>query len=825
MSKGFLHKLRKLKGRSATELRVRGAQMLHAQAERAGLSTRTRVLSDQEFFGLFDVSSLHSADLSASGLLEYFRSRNRPNFLPAFVQPEATRAELSNRFAASDSALLARAHAINLGTFDLLSHRGLDFGIPVDWHLEPVSSRRAPLVHWSRIDFLDSRVAGDKKITWELNRCQHFMTLGRAYWRTKDKVFADSFAAHAASWMDANPPTIGVNWASSLEVSLRSIAWLWGIYFFKDADALTPQLFLRLLKFLYAHARHIETYLSTYFAPNTHLTGEALGLYYLGTLLPEFKRAGHWRALGARILLAQLPRHVLSDGSYFEHSTYYERYTADFYTHFLLLARANDIAAQDGKGGKLEEKLTTALDHLMYITRPDGTSPYVGDDDGGRLAALDDRAPDDFRATLAVGGGVYSRGDYKFVAGEAPESLLWLLGPQGLQDYDLLRAHPPSTGSRGFPDGGYYVMRDGWKRDDNYMLFLAGSHGARALNFGHAHADALSFELAPGGRTLLVDPGTYTYTGSKEMRDWFRSSLAHNTLTIDGESSSLPDGPFSWRQIARSSAANWTSCERFDYVKGRHDGYSRLPAPATHSRSILFLKKNYWIIRDQVTSAAEHRADLQFHFNAEAAPLIEVLDDELPYLTERGAHVGLDIAVAGRGQWRREDGWVSHCYGEKSPARFYSYSALVNGDDEMLTFMLPRASVSEIQPRVREVEAIGGKAFEVTHEKGVDIVMIRKLGTGQPVEMERLTSNFEWTWARFAGHGEPIPEELILIGGQSLRLDGREIVKLERRLEYMVASRRENQFQIVTDAGTVNLGLPVNDLDSLYADSKRPTTR
>src|SRR5205085_3460999 len=120
-----------------------------------------------------------------------------------------------------------------------------------------------------------------------------------------------------------NPPKLGINWASSLEVAFRAISWLWALHFFRDAAALTPPLYLRLLKSLYAHARHVETYLSTYFSPNTHLTGEALGLYYTGTLLPEFKRAAHWRKLGARILLAQLARHVKPDGVYLEHSTYY----------------------------------------------------------------------------------------------------------------------------------------------------------------------------------------------------------------------------------------------------------------------------------------------------------------------------------------------------------------------------------------------------------------------------------------------------------------------------------------------------------------------
>jgi hypothetical protein len=146
---------------------------------------------------------------------------------------------------------------------------------------------------------------------------------------------------------------------------------------------------------------------------------------------------------------------------------------------------------------------------------------------------------------------------------------------------------------------------------------------------------------------------------------------------------------------------------------------------------------------------------------------------------------------------------------------------LINGNNELLTFLLPRTDASE-PGRVREIEAIGGKAFELTHENGVDIVMIRQGEVGQRVEMERLASDFDWTWARFADGREPIPQGLVLIGGQWLQLDGREIIKLERRIEYLAASQLGHQFRVETDAGTVNLDLPLNDLESLFAVTKRP---
>ena len=445
------------------------------------------------------------------------------------------------------------------------------------------------------MNFLNAELFGDKKITWELNRHQYFALLGQAYWLTGDERYAETFANHINSWLAENPPKRGINWASSLEVAFRSISWTWALHFFKRSEALTPETFLSVAKFLYIKATHLETYLSTYFSPNTHLTGEALGLFYLGTMFPEFKDSARWRETGLRILLEQLERHVQPDGVYFEQSSYYHRYTADFYLHLRILLEANNEAAP----ARVDEKLQQLLDFLMYITRPDGKTPLFGDDDGGRLMKLDNRAANDFRATLATGAAVFNRGDYKFVAAEPAEETLWLLGTAAFSKLDQLQASEPASRSKGFKDSGYYVMRDSWTAEANYLFFDCGHHGAD--NCGHAHADALSFELAVNGQTMLIDPGTYTYTASKELRDSFRSSSAHNTLTVDDRSWSTPSGPFSWQSIGDSRELIWNSRERFDYIVASQNADYE-PGALFHYREILFLKDEYWIIRDYLNA-------------------------------------------------------------------------------------------------------------------------------------------------------------------------------------------------------------------------------
>ncbi|HJS23266.1 MAG TPA: alginate lyase family protein [Pyrinomonadaceae bacterium] len=676
--------LEKIRKASLHELRVRAAQKVAAFSERRGWSDLVKLPADDVFAG------------AAHDLLEHFRSRSEPAFFASFKNPEQIVADLKSRWPETAQQLVEKADRIGEGKFDLLGFQNLSFGIPIDWHFEPLSGKRIPLQHWSKLDYLDVEVAGDKKIIWELNRHQYFMTLGQAYLLTGDERTACVFATHIDAWMEANPPKLGINWASSLEVAFRSMSWLWAFYFFKSSPSLSVETFKRAWKFLYLSARHLESYLSTYFSPNTHLTGEALGLFYLGTLLPEFKEAKRWQELGRQILIEQLPIHIKRDGVYFEQSSYYHRYTADFYIHFLLLSRANNVTLPRA----VEETLVLLLDHLMYITRPDGTTPFFGDDDGGRLAMLDTRPANDFRGTLGTGAVLFDRGDYKFVASDAAEELLWLTGAEGLNKFDSIAATEPAKTSVPFFEGGYFVMRDGWSRQSNYLLFDCGPHGA--LNCGHAHADALSIDVAANGRTVLVDPGTYTYTGSKELRDWFRSSHAHNTVTVDDESSSLPDGPFTWKTTAQCSLQKWISEDRFDFVSGQHDGYMRLQEPAMVKREILFLKGDYWIVRDTISSG-EHRVDVRFHF----AP---------------GADSILDIHCFGSGQWVEEKGSVSHCYGQKEAAKALSFSATSKGGAEIISFLLPQTPGND--PVVQEIEAQDGRRFVINGAKTVDLVII-----------------------------------------------------------------------------------------------------
>jgi hypothetical protein len=142
---------------------------------------------------------------------------------------------------------------------------------------------------------------------------------------------------------------------------------------------------------------------------------------------------------------------------------------------------------------------------------------------------------------------------------------------------------------------------------------------------------------------------------------------------------------------------------------------------------------------------------------------------------------GLDIVVFhANGQWRREEGWVSHCYGKREPAAVYSYAGAAKSGD-LVTFLLPQVAAAPGY-RVTELEAIGGKAFEVTHANGLDIVMIRD-GRSEYVETARLASDFAWIWVRFASPDDASPSELILLDGKKLSFEGNIVVQSDQQIE------------------------------------------
>ncbi len=756
-----LEKLKKI--RSWDEIRTRGGQAFSVYREqKRGLHVPT----DEEFINLVDANQFGKAPIIAESLWQKFYKNGEESFFPSFKHPVKTAVQFREIFGeASAHSFIEAAEEIIEGRIDLLGFKNLYVGTEIDWHREPLSAKRSPLKHWKEFDDIETGETGNKKIVWELNRHQHFFTLGVAFLITGEERYAAAFATHLDSWMEQNPPGVGVNWSSSLEASLRAMSWIWAFHFFRDSESLTPELFKKALKYLYLHARHIEQYLSKYYSPNTHLTGEALGLYYIGTQLSFLKAAGRWRQLGEDILFSEVTKQIHVDGVYFEQSSWYQRYTVDIFTQFVILRSLDRDSNFDLRGQELEERLQAASDHLMHLTMPNGRTPIIGDDDGGRMLPLTNARSDDFRGTLAVSSVIFDRGDHKFVSRAPSEEIFWLLGTIGIDSFNAREATEPEATTRAFPDGGYFVMRDGWDDTDNVLVVDCGEVGS--LAGGHGHADALSIELALHGKTLLVDSGTYTYHESREMRDYFRSSTAHNTLAVDGLSSSAPGRTFDWKTRAKTILKTWTQEDRFDLFEGSHDGYTRLQDPVTHTRSILSIKGDYAVIRDLAEASGEHEYSLNFHFADDIKPTISVNGEWV------GDHDHRIFTFGDHGEWQQKESWISTNHGNKINAPFMRFVSSGQGTQEFFTIILS-ADHGARPSEVEEVPMASGRAFVIKYNGYTDLFVYND-EPGQMIETGLFDTNFRYSWARIS-NGETQPDEFILIDGDRLRIDANEIL-------------------------------------------------
>jgi hypothetical protein len=762
----------RLRNKSVKELLSRSRQEAAKLSGRAfGLATGE--MSDRAFLRRFDCGfDSHSAEVAALRFIERIRDTIASdsasyNFFPSLQQRISLVNRVKRDFPGQERLLLNRADRALDGWFDLLGLTNLSFGTPPDWLLEPVSGIRSTLDHWSAIDYLDPRLAGDKKITWELNRHQHFVTLGQAYWLTADEKYAEGFVDQATSWMDANPPNLGINWASSLELAFRSISWLWALHLFAESPRLTPSFVLRLLKHLIAQGTHIHSYLSSYFSPNTHLTGEALGLLYVGLTLPEIRSSKKWREEGLKILLEQFPRHVSNDGVYFEQSTYYHRYTADFYIHLLILARAGNIELPN----EMTERLAKMITHLVCIMRPDGSSPLIGDDDGGRLCILGPRDSDDFRDTIATAAALYGRADWKHAAGNNSFETLWLLGTDGVDRYVELPDVVPLENSTIFPFGGQVVFRDGRSRDATYALMDCGPHGS--LSFGHSHADALSIEFAALGRSWIVDPGTFTYTGDGESRNWFRSTGAHNTITVDDQSQSIVGGPFSWKTVARSRLEDFIIAD-FDFACGSHNGYERLPDPVLHTRTLIGPKRDasvdsaealqsYLIVRDSLVASQTHKYSLRYHLSPGCSAF--ALDNQVRVTEPGGRRLAIAVFGSAKINAQIQESWVSRAYGHRERSQVAVFELEASGAQEFVTFLVPsyEGQAVSIESRSTGVES---RAFQVSSFETTDCVLIGS--ATRPKNGGFITADGSVAWGRFVGSDF---QRGFLVGGSSFETD------------------------------------------------------
>ncbi|MDY6794608.1 MAG: alginate lyase family protein [Actinomycetota bacterium] len=663
-----------------------------------------------------------------------------PPILPADGKPATESATWRERYVRDAGEVLDHnfdllgSGRVNIGESEE-EGRGIgderDHYVAINWHEDFKSG-----VEWERGVFYPRTQiirddGSDIKVPWELSRFQHLPTLGIAYRITGDERYAGEFIDEIEDWIAANPPLYGVNWSCAMEAAIRAVNWIWGYAFFAGSHRISEGWLARFTESLYVHGKYIRVNLERLPKPlslaktllendldprmikagwrgiNTnHYLSELVGLIYLGTFFSRCAKGRGWRDFALKELAGEMERQIYPDGVDYEGSTSYHRLATELFLAAALQASGGSTSLP----ASYKDRLQKMMEFVMYYTKPDGTAPQIGDNDDGRLLILADYGGWnrlDHRYLLSTGAALFGRADFAAAAGEGRDEAIWLLGKRGMAvtNRDDDKASPVS--SRSFPHGGFYIMR----RDDLYMMVDC-IPADRKASSSHRHNSRLSFELFAYDKSFIIDPGTYCYTGDKEMRNLFRSTRYHNTVVVDGEEQNEFDGddPFDMGSDAAVVVNGWETGVDCDILDAEHRGYLRLTAPVLHRRRILFARREgYWIIRDGLTGEGSHRIDLYLHFAPMGVGVLEGQPLGIKTGTD-GANLAV-IPLEGEGlSVEIEEGWVSYRYGvkERAPVVRYSMNAELPGDICIALFpYMEEASIhAAVENAVSRAEAL-----------------------------------------------------------------------------------------------------------------------
>jgi uncharacterized heparinase superfamily protein len=765
-----LQKLKRLAAMSPSEVAHRVCEKGWLELERWSLSVRGPHSSGfgAEDSGIYQTSSFKSY-LAGEPARRFYRGSKEP--LGEFIQQNSP-SWIYRAVVDADRLCRREMRLLNIDPVQL--------GAQIDWHRDPVTGRQWERLFWSDYRLENDPAGRDAKIVLELNRHQHLPRLAKAYALTGEERYAAEAVVQLESWIAQNPPGMGINWHCSLEIGIRTISWLWTIFLLLPSNSFDETAARHVGDSLFAQLEHVHRYTSVFSSPNTHLIGEATALFIAGLVFRGRKHAAIWLKQGANLLTQEAEKQILADGVYGELSSYYHSYALDFFLQALTLAEQNAFAFPES----FAQKVCAMIQVLKHLTRPDGTIPLLGDDDGGCALQLAKQGYRCSREALCLGAILFRREDFKHQARGYTEEALWLLGKPGWESHQQVGDRPAEETSYYGLSGGYVSLRSGWGPKDAHLIFDCGGLGI--LTGGHAHADALSVVLFAGGRELLADPGTFVYNGAPEWRKYFRSTRAHNTVVIDDCDQAEMGGTFRWKRKTSTQATyhpdrtvtGQGGC--ISYVEAEHDGYIRLPQGGViHRRRVVNVASRYWIVVDDFRGAGHHTFDFHFHFGDDVD--IHIAEHSAAGLVMRADNAGFLFAIHATsplepehfcGETAPVDGWLSRGYGEKHPG-----SAL----RARLRGAAPAGAIALLAPdagkmRVETTGVNSGRGIACLYEcDGFEDLAVWSPGDSE-IEVGKFRMQGDFFWLRTEN---AVFKQALAIGARSLLFEGRNVMESE----------------------------------------------
>lgn len=478
-----------------------------------------------------------------------------------------------------------------------------------------------------------------------LHKFYYAVGLGMAFGASGDARYAWRWMELIDGWIARTPPGF-----IAADVTGRRVQnWIYSYHYFvtdSPKNAVSAAFHRRLLASIHEQVEYLCANLT---AARNHRTLELYAIFLAAVVFPEMRRAAFWRDFALERIADNIRSDLLPDGVQCELSTDYHQLVLKNYLNVRRLAACNDIPVP----ADMDAAIVRALEFSLHVHKPDGIVPSLSDGDARSFLEL-----------LGQGAELYRREDFRYVATGGREGT------------------PPAQRVAHFAASGYTIVRSHWGEggrrfaDAHYLSFDCGPLGAG----NHGHFDCLSFELAAHGRSLVVDPGRYTYSeaGDINWRVRFRSTAAHNTVCVDGRDQTLylprpikEPSRHAHRSVRHKVSGPAPDAQLHERVETADlvllQGVARSHAyDAVHSRRIVFVDGCYWIVSDWLDAPSEHDYALRFQLGEAAQDTLQVVQDDGPRVRSPGlliaqppdAHVAVAV----------EDSFVSYRYGEKLAA-------------------------------------------------------------------------------------------------------------------------------------------------------------
>lgn len=329
-------------------------------------------------------------------------------------------------------------------------------------------------------------------------------------------------------WLNVNPFQRSINWSSTMDVSIRAINI--ALTYFVVTGTNNRGFSEVLTKTLFDHAWHIASSLegNSWSPNNNHYLSNISALYILAMVLPSSSITRRWLEYSKHSFYREVRRQILPSGLTYERSTSYHLLVTELVLFPIIFEKCSNIITPRD----VAERAERAVVSLAKYTYSNGENVNIGDQDSGRVLLLNSMSLGNIDV-ISLGEKIFGiKFSHIFVSRNSSyNSLIDLLFPS----LDLYGIHNKNNAlSVEFPivdnSDGIIKYRDTWAE----LFFNVANRGMYEDEMEksiHTHDDLLSVCLSLKGEPLLVDAGTYSYTGNRNKRQHFQSARMHNTVT------------------------------------------------------------------------------------------------------------------------------------------------------------------------------------------------------------------------------------------------------------------------------------------------------